>query len=157
VETNEEMLAAAAPACQAPRTAGIFAAAVLDYVPREKLSGKIKSSRPSLRVDLTPTAKIISACQPSSGIKVGFKLEVASPGEDHLALGEALARTYFEREQLSFFVLNFWQDITSASHKALFFARDADGKVQQVGAGHKKADIAVAIAEHIEHLFRLGG
>ncbi len=153
VETNEEMLAAAVAACQKPHTAGVFAAAVLDYIPQAKISGKISSKHPSLAVELKSASKIISACQPSSGIKVGFKLEVASPGQDLPASALSLAEGYCRREHLSFFVVNFWQDLSELSHKALFFAPTSSGAVEPCGFGGSKRAIATVIANHIEGTF----
>jgi phosphopantothenoylcysteine decarboxylase/phosphopantothenate--cysteine ligase len=146
VETNEEMCAASVAACERPYAAGVFAAAVLDFVPINKVGGKIKSSQKTLRVDMGPGIKVIAACHPPSGIKVGFKLEIDPRQHD----AEAIARTYILREKLSFLVLNFLQEIAGSRHRAAFFIPAADGGVLEIGRAASKKQIAAAIATHIE-------
>jgi phosphopantothenoylcysteine decarboxylase / phosphopantothenate---cysteine ligase len=149
VETNEEMLEAASIACSKPHTAGVFAAAVLDFVPQGKVAGKIKSSQQTLQVEMGPGLKVIAGCQPSSGIKVGFKLEVASPDMD----SKALALTYCQREKLTMLVLNYWHDIGPSGHKAIFYGPSSEQGAQELGRGHSKRHIATAIADHIVDRF----
>ena len=80
VETNDEMTLACKRALKGENTALVMLASVLDFVPSNKLDGKLSSSE-ELKVDWKRTEKIISKLNPTSGLKVGFKLEADLPIE----------------------------------------------------------------------------
>ena len=101
VETNEQMLEACQKSLAGNNSALVMLASVLDFVPEKKLSGKLSSSE-ELRVDFKKTDKIIAQLQPSSGLKVGFKLESELP----LEKASSIAKSYMTKYSLSYMVLN---------------------------------------------------
>ncbi len=125
VETNAQMEEAVRTAEKSGIKGAIFAASVLDFIPKDKVSGKIRSHE-ELKVEFQATPKIIGAIQGNLGFKVGFKLET---GE----LAESLARDYLTRYKLSHLVMNNLQKVSAKAHEADVWR--ADGSALKHVAG----------------------
>lgn len=100
VTSAEEMLSTAQ---ELSRTADvvIFAAAVADYAPAEKLSEKMAKSTDEFSLRLRPTrdiAKTLCAGKPPNQVAIGFALQTTD--------GEANARRKLENKNLDGIVLN---------------------------------------------------
>lgn len=121
VESTEEMSAAVYRLCrQFKPDYVIFSAAVLDFIPEEKLEGKV-SSKNRWTVTLKPTPKIIDeVAKRFPKIKrVGFKLEWEPEG-DKLELGTRL----LEQKNLDVLCLNYLSQIQEKKHPAILFSKD---------------------------------
>lgn len=110
VETNEEMGNAVREVLASNPAGAIFAASVLDFIPTERRSGKIRSSE-DLLVRFKQTEKIIGIAQQPLAFKVGFKLEASAPSTE-------LAQLYLHKYRLSHLVMNQLQDVSPTEHKA---------------------------------------
>ena len=88
----------------------MFAASVLDFIPTERKSGKIRSSE-NLLVNFQATPKIISAVTTPLRFKVGFKLESAPASTE-------LAQLYLSKYDLTHLVMNQLQNVSATDHVA---------------------------------------
>jgi phosphopantothenoylcysteine decarboxylase/phosphopantothenate--cysteine ligase len=145
--TNEEMEEQALSAVNAGAQAAVMAASVLDYTPRSKQAGKIKSDQTNLSVEFDQTSKIISNINPTTGIKVGFKLETGLTDQR----AKEIAESYIPKYGLSLFVLNDLADVSASDHKAIIY----DRRMQEVKRVEGKSSLARTIADHVSH--ELGG
>lgn len=145
VETNAAMLEEAERAMQRGIDAAVMAASVLDYVPTERQSGKLRSGQGQLSMTLTGTEKIIAKIQPNRPIKVGFKLESGLEP----AAAARLAEDYGQRYGLSLIVINDLRHVDRERHQALVWERDRAGALRGPVAVHGKAEVAAFVAAHI--------
>jgi len=125
----------------------VLAASVLDFVPEHKQSGKIRSTEKGMTVAMTPTAKLIASINPSSHIKVGFKLEAELTPKD----AKAIAADYGKRYDLSMMVVNRLSDVDERRHTAHVFEMQG-GKGGAATEGVElsgKEQLAAAIASHV--------
>lgn len=124
IETNEEMLRAVLQVCKSQKIDwAIFSAAVLDFVPTKKRSGKVSSKTKSWTIALKPTPKIIDVVgkRYPKIKKVGFKLEW------DIKKGKALdsfAGHWIDRRKLQYLLVNFLPQIHGEKHRAMLFDRD---------------------------------
>ncbi|MEZ4751393.1 MAG: phosphopantothenoylcysteine decarboxylase [Bdellovibrionota bacterium] len=119
VETTEEMAAAVYKLCrQFKPDYAVFSAAVLDFVPAERLEGKV-TSKGDWTVRLKPSAKIIDevAARFPKIKRIGFKLEW-EPHEDKAEWGAKL----LEEKGLDVLCLNYLSQISKKSHPAYLFS-----------------------------------
>jgi phosphopantothenoylcysteine decarboxylase/phosphopantothenate--cysteine ligase len=149
VETNDEMQKAAAHALAQGAQGAVLAASVLDFAPRARQAGKIKSKDHlgGLTVELVSTSKIIAGLSPAAGVKVGFKLETGLTEER----ARAIAADYMPRYGLSLFVANDLADVDTRRHRALVFAAGPSGQPLP-GApalAESKAAVAGLVADHV--------
>src|SRR5690606_25470272 len=121
----------------------VLAASVLDFVPSERLKGKV-SSQDELKVSFKATEKIIGNVKTRKPIKVDFKLET----ELNEKKAAQIAQDYGNRYQLSMMVLNRLSDVSATKHAALLFERQAEGMVS-LGEQQGKQAVAHAIAAHV--------
>ncbi len=145
VTTNDEMLKAVQTVAAAGIDGAVFAASVLDFVPRERLSGKVRS-RDELKVDFVRTPKIIAEVKQSLAFKVGFKLEVAANAHER----DAIVGDYLKKYQLSHLVYNQLQDVNQSEHAALVFA----GQISAPHALNGKDSIAEYLVQEAGRMFR---
>jgi phosphopantothenoylcysteine synthetase/decarboxylase len=143
VETPEEMKRAVLRACKTHRPDyGVFAAAVLDFVPARRKSGKVTSSK-TWKITLVPTPKIIDAVdrvRPRMK-KIGFKLEAKRLSGQRL---KNFAEKKMQEKRLSGLCVNFFSEISRKGHFASCF--DSNGKMYRATT---KASIAQWIARQI--------
>lgn len=142
-ETNETMEKACNDVLESSglKVHVIMLASVLDYVPKEKQDGKLRSGSSSLNVELIPTEKIISKLNPCDGFtKVGFKLE---PNLD-LNSAEKIASDYTKKYSLSGMVLNSFEDVSPSNHRAFIFTNGS-----YASTGTSKQEIASSIKDHV--------
>ena len=122
VETPEEMRRATLSAARKYKPEwGVFAAAVLDFVPKRTLKGKV-SSKNSWKITLVPTRKIIedvSRVAPKMK-KIGFKLESKRLSGGRL---KSFAAKKMTDQNLSGLCVNFFSDISARAHAAACFDR----------------------------------
>ena len=119
----------------------VLLAAVCDYGPNQFQDGKIRSGQTRLSLDLVPLEKIISSISPSSGKKVGFKLETAYSADTQSDLVERYFRSY----DLSMLVFNLMGEVSSQeAHQATIFTRD-----QEPWQVSSKTELAQVICRHI--------
>lgn len=147
VETNEDMLSALQAACQDINIKGaIYAASVLDFVPKSRLAGKISSNLESLTIECVPTQKIIAQVSPQGPIKIGFKLEVGLTPER----AENLAAQYAQRYALSAVIINDLADVDRQRHQAWVYTAH-EGKLipEATQRVEGKKQIAAVIAQHV--------
>jgi phosphopantothenoylcysteine synthetase/decarboxylase len=147
VETNAEMTVACRSALSDGAEAAILAASVLDFAPDKKMSGKIKSAdHAQLNISMVRQPKIIREIHPSSGIKVGFKLEAHVSDDKALEL----AQSYMTQYGLSLMVINALDDVDQSRHRAWFFEqRQGQKGVTPLGVVDTKTAVAKHIAVHI--------
>jgi phosphopantothenoylcysteine synthetase/decarboxylase len=148
VETNSAMAKACQDSLGNGATGAILAASVLDFAPEHKTSGKIRSAdHERLSLSMVRQPKIISDIHPSSGVKVGFKLETGLTEEAAVKL----AQSHMIKYSLSLMVINDLRDVDQSRHKAWFFEqpRQERGTVQLMGVAETKLDVAKHIARHI--------
>ena len=138
VETNSEMLAKCQQALSGD-SALVMLASVLDFVPTTQFSGKLSSSE-ELKVEFEKTEKIIAQLHPSSGLKVGFKLE----SELSVEKASSIAKSYMSKYKLSYMVLNQLSLVSKNRHTAYLF--DESGYEECSG----KDTIAAKIAVHFK-------
>ncbi len=124
----------------------IGCAAILDFIPKEKITGKISSQDKMPAIKWLPTKKLLSAAKPTSNIKVGFKLET----KKDLAAQTKIAKKYIERDDLSLFILNFMNQTNDTSHLSYFF----DKKIEPYKV-EGKTNIASSIVKHIKRQLKL--
>lgn len=124
VETNEAMGAAVDAAAGPDLAAAIFAASVLDFVPEQTRSGKIRSDE-NLEVKFVQTPKIIAQIQRELRMKVAFKLETQWNPES-----PQLAKTYLNRYQLSHLLMNIKDEVDARNHRALAFRSSMENPLE---------------------------
>lgn len=144
VTTNDEMLKAVQDIAGAGIDGAIFAASVLDFIPAEKLSGKVRS-RDELKVDFVRTPKIIAEVKQDLAFKVGFKLEVAAHAHER----DAIVDDYLKKYRLSHLVYNQLQDVNQTEHAALVFA----GRAASPQALNGKDSIAEYLVQEAGRMF----
>jgi phosphopantothenoylcysteine synthetase/decarboxylase len=148
VETNSDMAQACRKSLLNGASGAILAASVLDFAPEHKTSGKIKSvDHERLSLSMVRQPKIISDIHPSSGVKVGFKLETGLTEETAFKL----AQSYMTKYSLSLMVINDLRDVDQSRHKAWFFEQrqKEPGDVLPLGVAETKLDVARRIVRHI--------
>lgn len=146
VFTNEDMAEKATDALKDGAAAAVLAASVLDFKPDHKQSGKISSSSTEhMTVNLVRTPKIIAGIHPSSGIKVGFKLETGLT--DHRA--KELASEYIAKYGLSLMVLNDLAHVDAERHTALLATLGSNKQEIRLVEVSGKREVAHAIAHHV--------
>ncbi|MCB0419117.1 MAG: hypothetical protein H6617_08475 [Bdellovibrionaceae bacterium] len=121
VETTEEMADAVYKLCrQFKPDYAVFSAAVLDFVPEERLEGK-NTSKGDWTVRLKPSAKIIDevASRFPKIKRIGFKLEW-DPKADKMEWGAKL----LEEKGLDVLCLNYLSQINRKNHPAYLFSKD---------------------------------
>lgn len=139
---NKQLEAACMNAINDGSHSAVMAASVLDFVPSRRVSGKVRS-QDQLEVSFVKTEKIISKIHPSTGIKVGFKLEP----ELNREIALTIARNYMPKYQLTLMVLNQLADVSSTRHKAFLISnQEGDFKVDTVQG---KQAIARHVVSHI--------
>jgi phosphopantothenoylcysteine decarboxylase / phosphopantothenate---cysteine ligase len=144
-ETYEDLADACAQHAHQKCQAGIFMASVLDFVPRERHSGKISSSE-QLNVEFRKTEKILKDISCRRGIKVAFKLE-ATMNEDRAA---EIAQKYCAEYGLSMLVVNALQDIKASHHRSIVFERTKDDVITRTHVGESKSDIVNCVLRHLQ-------
>lgn len=144
VTTNQQMHDEVVKQCKIFRPeVGIFAAAVLDFVPRNSKKGKLSSSNKIWKIELQPFPKIIDkAGKLSPQMKrIGFKLEWNRLSKkQRIHLGRRLIR----ERQWEGLVLNFLPEIGNHCHPALLFNKD-----QTYLPAETSADIAKWIVSQV--------
>lgn len=140
VETNEQMGKAVLEIEESGIQGAVFAASVLDFVPTEKKSGKIRSSE-SLQVNFQATPKIISSVTTPLRFKVGFKLESAPASTE-------LAQLYLSKYNLTHLVMNQLQNVSAQSHLADIW-RPEKGPSRDIEGKAKIASFLVADAKNL--------
>jgi phosphopantothenoylcysteine decarboxylase / phosphopantothenate---cysteine ligase len=144
VETNKEMESAAQEIVTTGVSAGIFVAAVLDYAPASRASGKLRSGSDTIDIKLTPQHKIIERIKLPGKPKIGFKLEPSIDPES----ARKIATDYGKKYDLSLLIANGVE--TMASHKHGGFAVDIrHGQAESPVALQSRNEIATRIAAHI--------
>lgn len=118
---------------------GVLLASILDYVPKKRVSGKVKSGAKNLQIDLRPTEKLIESLNFKNKLKVGFKLEA----DINEKTAKAIATEYMKRYKLSLCVVNSKKEVSATEHKAFLFSQ----KDMESGTG--KSDIARKITRHL--------
>lgn len=123
VETADEMHAAVMSLCRTFRPdAAVFTAAVLDFAPARRESGKV-TSKGDWVVRLKPTKKIIDDVgkRYPKIRRVGFKLEWKRASQ---SAARAFARETIRRKNLDALVLNFLSEIKGGAHPACLYLAD---------------------------------
>lgn len=146
-ETYQAMHDKAVQHCQDGVDAIVFMTSVLDYIPADTMSGKLRSGKASVALELKPTEKILPKLTSRSGVKIGFKLESSITQNE----ANAVAERYIKDNQLSLFVVNQLKDVSAQSHRAWVY----DTNSNMVSIESKDA-LAKAIARHIQSRL-LGG
>lgn len=140
IETNADMESAIKDSEKQDFDAAVLAASVLDFIPKSRQSGKIRSdSDAGLTLELSPSKKLIKDIK--SKIKVGFKLESGLTP----AGAEQFARDYISKYSLSLFVINDLADVSATKHQAKIFS--SSGK--EFRTVETKGGVARAICQHI--------
>ena len=146
VSTNDEMLREAQKALTAGASAAICAASVLDFEPRERRTGKLATKdHPALTLELKATDKIISYLNPSSAIKVGFKLEVELSEEKI----KSISQDYMKKYGLSLLVLNQLDQVSETQHEAILCEREGPAGELSWQPVSGKLNLAQAIVRHV--------
>ena len=144
IQTNEELSSACLESSHNGVAAAVLAASVLDFVPSTKLDGKISSSD-DLKVDFKKSEKIISTIHPTSGVKVGFKLESDFSHDE----AQRIAKSYTEKYDLSLICINKKADVSSSKHIATLYETSDSGTPKNLGPLETKQEIANKIVSHI--------
>lgn len=121
VETADEMAKATLKLCRSFKPDfAIFAAAVLDFKPARRQSGKVSSSLGIWRLDFVPTPKIIDqvgALYPRIK-RIGFKLEWTPKTGKGLSV---FAQDLLNRKNLDAVCINFLSQIKKQNHPVWIF------------------------------------
>ena len=144
VTSAEEMLAVAQELSEKADVI-IFAAAVADYAPIEKLAEKLAKSTDGISLHLRPTpdiAKILCADKPLGQIAIGFALQTTE--------GEANAHRKLETKNLDGIVLNTPSSLGAENGTFSFLSRQAEHFDEWSCIG--KVDCAKNIFAAIERL-----
>lgn len=118
----------------------VMAAAVLDFMPQEKLAGKISSCRKNLTITLQPVAKLIQGFKKSYP-KVVFKVL----SDFDLDRDIEMVKKYLHRTNCSLLVVNPWDKITAHDYGAWLFSSDLSYSYIE-----GKESTAHQICQHIE-------
>ena len=154
VYTNEEMAEKATAALTGGASAAVLAASVLDFKPEHRQSGKISSSSTEhLTVKLVRTSKIIAGIHPSSGIKVGFKLESGLTEQR----AKELAHEYIAKYGLSLMVINDLALVDADRHTALLATPSGNKQEIALIEVSGKREVAHAIAHHVASGIKAAG
>ena len=124
-------------------TAGIFAAAVADYSPADRVAGKIPSGGALRTIDVVPTAKVIDLVQHKAPTlkMVSFKYQENLPLEDLFAIArERVARGHVA------VVANRGEDTSPLGEQVAYLVTQA-GEPKQLKS---KLGIARGIADFLE-------
>lgn len=121
VQTTEEMAEEVKKWQNKSLLGGIFCASVLDFTPKTKISGKVRSED-KLEVEFVPTKKIINICNKFSKIKIGFKLE-PDLNKDQI---EKTFNLYKDKYQLTHLIFNKLSDVSKDRHKAIIISTKTD-------------------------------
>ncbi|MES2745952.1 MAG: phosphopantothenoylcysteine decarboxylase [Bdellovibrionota bacterium] len=138
VDTNEQMGKAVLDVEELGIQGAVFAASVLDFVPTERKTGKIRSSE-ALQVNFEATPKIISSVTTPLRFKVGFKLESAPASTE-------LAQLYLSKYSLTHLVMNQLQNVSADSHLADIW-RPEQGPIKAVAGKEAIARVLVSDAK----------
>jgi len=144
VETAEEMQRAVLKLCEDFKPdAAVFSAAVLDFAPEKKVTGKVTSQKQTWVIRLHPTPKILDEVgnRYPSIRRIGFKLETSR------RMGRArerFARTYLIEKGLEGLCLNYLSEVKGAKHLAYLFEPGIPPKT-----AHSKAEIANWIVKRL--------
>lgn len=145
IETNEELFDATQNALAQPASGLIFAPSVLDFVPKNKMSGKLRSKdHDRLSVEFTKTKKLLALLNPSVPFKVGFKLEPSITEES----AKAIAENYCQRYNLSHIVINGLDRVSASKHHAFIYS-STNSAIKLVGEQGSKVAIARALLSEI--------
>ncbi len=140
IETNAEMEAAISDSEMMSIDAAVLAASVLDFIPKTRQTGKIRSdSDTGLTLELSPSKKLIKDVK--TAIKVGFKLESGL----NEASAEQFAKDYISKYGLSLFVINDLADVSATKHRARIYKHNG----KECTSVESKGAIAHAICQHI--------
>lgn len=141
--TNGEMLEFCLEKSRLGLYAGIFVAAVLDFIPSTTAKGKISSDQAQLHIEMKRSEKIISKLNQFIGPKIGFKL-----GSNLTQIEmDQLASTYLDRYQLDLIVVNDIKQLSPTDHPARIYRRNGD---IQVSSCVNRREIAASIVAFIE-------
>ena len=145
--TNEDLTKEALRLMADGDKAIVHAAAVLDFVPAQRLPGKISSSDGKQSIELLPTPKIIAGLKTKIPAKVAFKLE--SGADEKIAAN--LARKYISKHGLTMLVVNNLNDVSANAHRAWIFETKTAGHLEHDRPleAHTKEDVANAVARHV--------
>lgn len=144
VETNAEMLSAVLRVCEKDQPQwAIFSAAVLDFVPKKKSSGKVSSAKKNWTIELEAAPKIIDVVQERHPEikRIGFKLEWEKRRGAAL---KSFAKKQLQKRALEYLVVNFLEEIEGTRHRASIFDRNLDHTTV-----HSKEEIAKELTCHV--------
>ncbi|MFK7824945.1 MAG: phosphopantothenoylcysteine decarboxylase [Oligoflexales bacterium] len=144
-ETNSEMESECLQLLKHRAGAAVCAASILDFLPSEKVEGKIKSNQhESINFTMHRTHKIIEKLEPRRKVKVGFKLETYYSADE----AHSYAQTYMSNYDLSLMVLNQLRDVSLDKHTALIYPRNRDGVGDPILLKSKE-EVARFVASHV--------
>lgn len=147
VSSAKQMQDAVAATLDRGVSAAVFAAAVLDFVPKDPSTGKFSSDSDTLTVTMTKAPKIIALAKGKVRPLIAFKLEATWPENP-----QKIAEDYMSRYDLTMVIVNAMQTIGATSptqHEAMIFERSARGEVTHQRAA-TKMEIAERICQHLE-------
>ena len=120
-------------------TAGIFSASVADYAPKKMGNGKIKSGQSSLRIDLSPTEKVIEK------VSVLYKelYMVTFKYEENLTHDELMEKARARLNEYPIIMANRKEDFEKEGEQVIWSVTKEEEAQKIVG----KKNIAVKIAD----------
>ncbi|MEC8624154.1 MAG: bifunctional phosphopantothenoylcysteine decarboxylase/phosphopantothenate--cysteine ligase CoaBC [Bdellovibrionota bacterium] len=123
-------------------TAGIFSASVADYAPKKMGNGKIKSGQSSLRIDLSPTEKVIEKVSAlyKELYMVTFKYE------ENLTHDELMEKARARLNEYPIIMANRKEDFEKEGEQVIWSVTKEEEAQKIVG----KKNIAVKIADLLE-------
>lgn len=136
VETNLEMDLAIARTLAKVSAHVVMAAAVLDYVPAQRVQGKIRSGSPTETLELKSTEKLLSKIKPNGHKRIAFKLE---PDGTNL---ELKAKEYLKKYSLDYVFTNTIHSVNQNAHKATLYSENQGSSIFE-----SKSEIALKIAQ----------
>jgi phosphopantothenoylcysteine decarboxylase/phosphopantothenate--cysteine ligase len=135
VETNQEMQDAVQTVSSSTNAHLIMAAAVLDYVPKERFKGKMRSGTSEASIELVPTSKILSSVKQNGKKRVAFKLE---PEGSNL---EEKSKEYLNKYSLDYIFVNRISEVNSVSHSGFLYSKDGSVSL------NSKSEVALKLTE----------
>ena len=141
-ETYDEMKNACLTTAKDNISAAIMCAAVLDFQPKARIYGKVKSTSVADPIELEPTPKIIEHIAPKPQIFVTFKLE-SEISEDAC---KSIASAYQHRVGSTMVVLNGVKEVSATKHLAYLVDCKNDHKVIKIEG---KYEISKEIVRHL--------
>lgn len=131
-----------------PHDGIIHAMAVLDYVPAERMLGKVRSGEEDWIIRLVPTVKVIKMIKEIAhdAVLVAFKLEVGVPYQELIASASALMAS----TDADLVVANDLMEITAQGHVAHIVG--VEGAVE--ATTHAKGELAEVILDKLGALLR---